>query len=69
VLFKSLNRQNKIENTTHGYKLNVNDEVRLIEPKKARYNVIPCYDTITDISAKSITITTTDGWVKTITRS
>jgi hypothetical protein len=37
--------------------------------KKTRFNVIPCYFVIWDISGKSITISTADGSVKTVTTS
>jgi hypothetical protein len=44
----------------------------LIEPKKklkkTRYNVSPCYYTVTDIWRKSITISAADGYIKTVTR-
>jgi hypothetical protein len=37
--------------------------------KKTRYNVIPFYYIIWDISGKSITISVADGSVKTVTKS
>jgi hypothetical protein len=37
--------------------------------KKTRYDVTPFYFIISDINGKSITISTADEWVKTVTRS
>jgi hypothetical protein len=37
--------------------------------KTTRYNVTPFYIIISDINGKSITISATDGSVKTVTRS
>jgi hypothetical protein len=37
--------------------------------KKTRYNVTPFYFNISDITGKSITISVTDGSIKTVTRS
>jgi hypothetical protein len=47
-------KQNKIEIIIPNYKLNINESVRRIELKKARYNVSPYYYTISDIWASSL---------------
>jgi hypothetical protein len=66
----SINKPNNVDNIRPDYKLTVNDKGRQMELKKAlkkaRYNVTPYYDTIVDISDKSITITDIDGSVKTV---
>jgi hypothetical protein len=71
-IIDKLKEQANIENQT-GYKLEVGDKVRLIESKhtmkKTRYNVTPFYFLISDINGKYITISATDGSVKTVTRS
>jgi hypothetical protein len=71
-IIESINKQNKIE-IQPGYKLSINDNVRLIEKKKelkkTRYNVTPYYFRITDIEGKQFTISAEDGSVKTVTRS
>jgi hypothetical protein len=63
-----INKQKKRETTTLNYKSTVNDKVGLIVPKKTRNNVKTYYDTITDISGKSITIFAADDSVKTFYR-
>jgi CRISPR/Cas system-associated protein Cas5 (RAMP superfamily) len=54
----SINKQNKIENTTHDYKLHINDQVTLIELKKTlkktRYNASPYYYVITESQANQL---------------
>jgi hypothetical protein len=71
-IITKLSEQANVENKP-GYKLNVNDKVRLIESKhtmkKTRYNVTPFYFIISDIQGKSITISAAEGSVKTVTRS
>jgi hypothetical protein len=62
-----INNQNKIEDTTLNYSLNVNDKVRLTEPqnalKKTRY-IASLYDyPIADITNKSIIITVVAGFL------
>jgi hypothetical protein len=73
-IIELISKQDYIENLTPGYKLNLNDKVRLIEKnktllKKTRYNVTPFYFNITDINGKQITISAADGSVKNVTRS
>jgi hypothetical protein len=71
-IIESINEQNKIE-TQPGYKISINDKVRLIEKKKelkkTRYNVTPYYFIITDIEGKQFTISAEDGSIKTVTSS
>jgi penicillin V acylase-like amidase (Ntn superfamily) len=71
-IVNKLAEQANIENKP-GYKVNIGDKVRLIENKhtmkKTRSNVIPFYFIISDIQGKSITISSADGSVKTVTRS
>jgi hypothetical protein len=72
ILLKSY--QNRlILKTKPRYSFDTRDKVRLIEAKhtlkKIRYNAIPFYFVISDISEKYITIAVSDGSIKTITRS
>jgi hypothetical protein len=71
-IIDKLSEQANVENQPE-YKVEVGDKVRLIESKhtmkKTRYNVTPFYFIISDINDKSITISATDGSVKTVTRS
>jgi hypothetical protein len=71
-IINKLSEQANVENQPR-YKLNVGYKVRLIENKhtmkKTRYNVTPFYFIISDINGISITISATDGSVKTVTRS
>jgi alpha-N-acetylglucosamine transferase len=70
-IIDSINKQNQIESITPNYKLNFNDKVRLIEPKKTlyktRYNVSSSYYMILVILGKSIA-TIVNGSVKTFAR-
>jgi hypothetical protein len=54
----SINKQNKIENTTHDYKLHANDQVTLIELKKTlkkiKYNAGPYYYVITEFQTNQL---------------
>jgi hypothetical protein len=65
----SISDQNKRENTTPDSRLEIKDKIRLIEPRKARYNVSQYYCTIHELSDKSIIIIAATGSVKTVTRS
>jgi hypothetical protein len=71
-IIESINKQIKIETITPNYKLNVNDKVRLMKPKKTlkktRYKFSFYFSAITDISGKSITISVADGSINTVTR-
>jgi hypothetical protein len=71
-IIENINKQNKIEKQP-GYKISINDKVRLIEKKKelkkTRYNVIPYYFIIMSIEGKQFTISAEDGSIKTVTRS
>jgi hypothetical protein len=55
------------------YKLDIGDKIRLIESKhtmkKTNYNVTPIYFIISDINGKYITLSGSNGSVKTVTRS
>jgi hypothetical protein len=71
-IITKLSEQPNVENTL-GYKLDIGDKVPLIESKhtmkKTRYNVTSFYFIISDITRKSITISTAHGSVKTVTKS
>jgi hypothetical protein len=71
-IMDKLKEQVKVENPI-GYSLAIGNKVRLIENKhtmkKTRYNVIPFYCIISDITWKSITISVIERSVKTVTRS
>jgi penicillin V acylase-like amidase (Ntn superfamily) len=68
---EKLAEQTNIENQS-GYSVDIGDRVQLIENKqtmkKTRYNVTPFYFIISDISGKSIIISSADGSAKTATR-
>jgi hypothetical protein len=68
AIIDSINKENKIDDTTPYYQLKANMQVRLIEPektfKKTRYDATPHFFGIIDFSWKSRTISATHGLIK-----